>query len=82
MSETKAQMHNRIAREAVSVIYRGVNGDEVQAMIIVESVVFGFLSITRSNPKEAVEFLDVMSERIVTRLHDRNVNPAQGGKDA
>jgi hypothetical protein len=82
MTESGTEMNNRIAKEAVSIIIKGVGGDEVEAMIVVESVVFGFLSVTRPNPSEAVVFLDVMTERIVTRLYDASLNRENGGDDA
>lgn len=74
MSETATQRHNRVAREAVKLIAEGCHGDEVESMIIVESLVFGFLTRFRPVPSQAVEFLDVMTERIVQRINDANVN--------
>lgn len=74
-SSTKdIEQHNRLAADLLRRLVTGAT-DELQAAVILESVVLGFLLSVHPEPKRAVAFLDVLKERVIERHreHARSV---------
>lgn len=61
--------HNKLAPELVVQLVKGTDC-ESDALVVLESVVFGALLYFRPNPRQAAEFLDVLTERVITRMHE------------
>lgn len=75
MGETPSEAHNRIARETFMAMGREVmarNGDDVELMIVLESVILGGLWLARRaynvDRRITVERLEAMTERLCERL--------------
>ncbi len=62
-----ASNHNRLAPELVKQLIGGTS-DESDAMVLLESVCLGVMLFYRPKPREAGEFLDVMTQRIIERM--------------
>jgi hypothetical protein len=65
--EDASEIHNRIAPQLAAKLISEA-GDEVDAMIILESVIYGVLFYYRKDPLQAAEFLDTVTERVIDRM--------------
>jgi hypothetical protein len=64
---TPSENHNRLAPELLKrLITEG--GPESQVMVALESVILGVMLYYRPQIKEAVEFLDTLTARVVERM--------------
>lgn len=66
---TSAEKHNQLAPELLTRLI-SETGSEADALIVLESVVLGVMLYYRPNWRHASEFLDVLTARVVGRMHD------------
>lgn len=62
-----ASEHNQLAPELTLKLLMETE-DEASAMVVLESVVLGVMLRYRPQPREAGEFLDALTERVIERL--------------
>ena len=65
-----ADKHNELAPELFMRLIKGAPV-EADAMVILESVIFGVMIFFRPKPNEAAEFLDSMTARVIERMAER-----------
>ncbi len=61
------ESHNRIVPEIVKKLIRESDG-ESDCMVALESIVFGVMLYYRPKPREAGEFMDSMTQRVIERM--------------
>ena len=66
MSPEEIKRHDAAAMTAARAIIEGGRRQEDLSMVILESTVAGLLF---PEPRDAAEYLDVMTERVLDRLH-------------
>ena len=59
--------HNQLAPELVKRIICET-GNEVEAFIVLESIILGVMLYYRPKPRHASEFLDTITERVIGRM--------------
>jgi hypothetical protein len=63
------EKHNKLAPELLRRLVKGTDS-EPDAMVVLESVVLGAMLYFRPDPRHASEFLDILTERVITRMHE------------
>lgn len=66
---TPSEIHNRLTPEILKRIVTQTGG-ESEAMVVMESVILGLMLYFRPRPQHAAEYLDVMTARVIERMHD------------
>lgn len=61
------ESHNRLAPEILKRMI-GESDGESDALVLLESVVLGFMLYYRPDVRQASEFLDVLTERVIGRM--------------
>lgn len=62
-----AEKHNALAPELVFRLIKETDG-EVNAFIVLESVILGVMLYYRPKPRHAAEFLDSMTTAVIERM--------------
>lgn len=65
---TASERHNRLVPELVTRLVKEA-GSEDDAMVALESLIFGVMLFYRPNPKHAAEYLDMMTVQVLERMH-------------
>lgn len=73
------ERHNAAAMAAARAIIEGGRRQEDLTMVILESTVAGVLGLLFPEPREAAEYLGVMTEQVLDRLH-RSAKRRRGGQ--
>ena len=71
---TAAETHNSLARQFVGDVLRET-AIEAEAMVVAETVLLALMIRFRPNVREAGEFLDLMTERVLERLAKPDAAP-------
>lgn len=61
------ETHNRIVPELFRRLIKET-ADEDECMVALESVVLGVMKFYRPNPKQAAEYLDIMTMAVIERM--------------
>jgi hypothetical protein len=61
------EAHNILAPELVKRLVSGTDS-ESSAYAVLESIILGVMLTYRPKPREAAEFLDTMTERVIGRM--------------
>jgi hypothetical protein len=63
------ESHNRLAPQILGQIVIG-SGGESDAMVVLESIIFGLMQLYRPTPRHAAEYLDVMTAQVIERMRN------------
>lgn len=63
------EWHNKIAPEVFTRLIRESDSEE-DCMVALESIVLGVMAFYRPKPRDAGEFLDVLTQHVIDRLGD------------
>ena len=66
------EWHNRIAPEIIARLVREADG-ESDCMVALESIVLGVMAFYRPRPRDAGEFLDMMTGQVIQRLGEMDI---------
>lgn len=63
------ESHNRIVPEVLKALIRESDG-EADAMVMLESLILGFMLYFRPDPRHAAEYLDMMTPQVLERMRN------------
>ena len=66
---TPNEEHNHLAPELAKRLL-SETANEVEAFIVLESIILGVMLYYRPKPRHASEFLDAITERVIGRMAD------------
>jgi hypothetical protein len=67
-SSLGAERSNALTKRLAQDLIEGVEGNEIDAMIILENLMTGIMRAFRPDPRHAGEFMDAMTMAVIERL--------------
>lgn len=63
-----AERSNALSKQLATDLIKGVEGNEIDAFIVLENLLTGIMKAFRPDPRHAGEFMDSMTMAVIERL--------------